>query len=242
MKKKNRNNKKIYKFNPIKNMIEPVMNDYSNVDSRNAIYSSIQKELINCQNVLHQIKKVGECPNKKNGLFFVDLKNGLVKDLKLKTNATKLLKSNDPFVLVRSKEIADKLCEYQTFFKQIQGYHYWNVIGCDYFTNCLCSVFLIFEKDIPILKLRKRNSIFSYLKEDEKIPVKQCFDIPNVKKVKAKWQEETERKRQEYLYKRQSFINDNLEKMKMLEKRAAPQLDNVKILIPAEKPRFSKKK
>ena len=57
-----------------------------------------------------------------------------------------------------------------------------------------------------------------------------------------KWQEETERKRQEYLYKRQSFINDNLEKMKMLEKRPAPQLDDVTILIPADKPRFSKKK
>ena len=241
MKKKNRNSiKSIYKFNPIKNIIEPVMNDYSNVGSRNAIYSSIQKELINCQNVLNQKKKIDEYPNKKNGLFFVDLKNGRVKDLKLKSNTTKLLKSTDPFVLVRSKEIADKLCRYQAFFKQIQGYHYWNVIGYDYFTNCLCSIFFIFEKDIPILKLRKRNSIFSYLKEDEKIPVKQCFDIPNVKK--AKWQEETERKRQEYLYKRQSFINDNLEKMKMLEKRPAPQLDDVTILIPADKPRFSKKK
>lgn len=241
MKKKNRNNtQSIYKFNPIENTIEFVLKDYSNVYSKNAIYSTIRKELISCQDALNMIKKIDTWPYKENGLFFVDLKNGLIKELNIKLRMNRLLDSSEPFVLVRSKEIAEKLRRYQSFFKPIKGYHYWKVARCDYFTNCLCSIYFIFEKDVSVLKLKKRNSILSYLKEDEQLPVKQCFNVPMARK--AKWEKETELKRQEYLQKHQSFINDNLEKLEMIEKRPAPNLDDVTILIPTARSRFSKKR
>lgn len=128
MKKKRKKNKikssQFYKFNPMKNIIEHVMDDYSNVSGNN-IYSYNLKELKNCQQTLnlvkreHQKYRMGD-----NELFYINLQKGIIKNV-LDDSETKYgISINEPFVLVRSKEISNELSNYKYFFKKIKPYSY----------------------------------------------------------------------------------------------------------------------
>lgn len=247
MKKKRKKNKikssQFYKFNPMKNIIEHVMDDYSNVSGNN-IYSYNLKELKNCQRTLnlvkreHQKYRMGD-----NELFYVNLQKGIIKNV-LDDFETKYgISINEPFVLVRSKEIANELSNYKYFFKKIKPYSYWRNAENNFFTNCLCSAYLVFEKDVILIKLKNVKAIYNYLRDKEISQFKNYIKLTNIMAYNSEHDSQKQRiKEEENMKKRKEFLTKNQELLNAIESRPAPKLDNVTVLIPAEKPRFSKKK